>query len=122
MEMTTGTLARFKGGQIEIRNARAQVLRRGEIVNVEVIDGLLRAQFAWMAEGEGGLPAKSWVACDAHPLSTLLRPYVPSLEGDRIKLYSAFAGEVVMFYPPGDDELLDPSKVRGSNVRRLVAV
>lgn len=122
MELTTGVLAQFVGGQIEIQNPGEGYLYRGEIASAIVEGGKLRVTCAWLAQGEGYPPLPSrWINAPAR----VNRDYVASLEicrvgeiepcheeGERLIMQLSFVGEIIVFFTP-DASRLDRSKVIG---------
>lgn len=119
MQVTTATLQRFVGGQMEIQNQGEKYLYRGEINTIAVEDDELRVTFTWIAKGEGFPPLpKRWVVTAARPYAvSLLIVAVSDIGpgqdgGNRISGYAAIAGELFVLYPP-DGSKLDPAKVVG---------
>lgn len=120
MQLTTESVAPYKGGQMEIQNRGEGYLFRGEVETIVVEDNELRVRFAWLAKGEGFPPIPNkWVKNDR-------LDYVASLDiysagdigpgsdggGNRLNLCSQIIGEVVVLFPP-DGSKLDRSKIEG---------
>lgn len=121
MQLTTQTVAPYKGGQIEIQNAGEGYLYRGEVADIDIIDNELRVKLAWLAKGAGSPLLSRWVKDDPRDYAASLEIYSASNIGpsgdetggsDRICLNSAIIGEVVVLFPP-DGSKLDPAKVEG---------
>jgi len=121
MQLTTQTVAPYKGGQIEIQNAGEGYLFRGEVADIVVEENELRVKLSWLAKGDG-LPFPSrWIKDDPRDYAASLEIYSASNIGpsgdetggsDRICLNSAIIGEIVVLFPP-DGSKLDPAKVEG---------
>ncbi|MFA6536279.1 MAG: hypothetical protein WCT25_02475 [Candidatus Paceibacterota bacterium] len=132
MRLTTQTVARFIGGQMEIQNPSEGYLYRGEIqtATVEESANELHVRFAWLAKGEGFPPLpKSWVnAPEDLDYSASLEIYTVSdigpsghIDGDhRLCLNSSITGETVILFPPNSSKL-DPDKVKGLRLPEKVA-
>ena len=122
MELTSGTVAHYIGGQLHVRNRGECYLYCGEIktATVESTESgkLLKITLAWNAEGEGyPHPIRRWVnntnlAYEAR----LRRQLVTDLQDGCISLHSPDTGEVAVLFPPNDRQL-DPSEVEGLSVR-----
>lgn len=128
MELSTGVLAAYVGGQMEIQNPGEGYLYRGEIAAIEVKgdnpeEQELVAQFKWLAKGEGYPPLPtSWVKADrlddyvARLMIYAVTNIGPSGDeiggGDRLCLNSSIVGETVILFPP-DGSKLDPATVEG---------
>lgn len=128
MELTQGTVDGYVGGQMEIQNEGEGYIYRGEIKTIAIENNELRAQFKWLAKGEGypPLPHK-WVKDDQLDYTASLEIYSVSNIGptghgtggsDRICLNSPIVGETVVLYPP-DGSRLDPSKVEGLELQAI---
>jgi hypothetical protein len=122
MLLTTETLQRFVGGQMEIQNQIEQYLFRGEIARISVQGENLEVQFAWFAKGEGypRLPYR-WVNDENLSYSlTLLQGFTsvsdigpgPKGGGSRINITSIVSNEMIVLYPPGGSKL-NPTRVEG---------
>lgn len=122
MRLTTQTVQRFKGGQMEIQNQNERYLYRGEIETIAVENNALQVKFAWLAKGEGFPPLpKKWVRDDRLDYAASLEIYSASDIGSsghetggdsRICLHSPIVGETVVLFPPNGSRL-DPAKVEG---------
>lgn len=122
MQVTSEMLARFVGGQMEIQNQGEGYIYRGEVKTIAVENNELKAQFAWVAKGEGFPPfPNKWVKDDNLDYAASLEIYSASNigpsggevgGGDRLCFNSSIVGETVVLYPP-DGSKLDPAKVEG---------
>ena len=119
MRVTTGHVARFVGGQMEIQNKGEGYMFRGEIQKIEVAEAEneLRVKFAWIAKGEGYPPLpKRWVRDEQVDYAASLEVYTASdigpseTGGSRLCFQSSIVGETVVLFPP-DGSKLDRSKV-----------
>ena len=124
MQLTTQTVARFIGGQMEIQNQNEGYMFRGEVKTIAVENNELKVKFAWLAKGEGYPPfPKKWVNEDNLDYGASLEIYSASdigpgstddgIGGDsRLCLNSSIVGETVVLFPPNGSKL-DPAKVEG---------
>ena len=122
MQLTTQTVTRFIGGQVEIQNQDEGYMFRGEVKTIVVENNELRVKFAWLAKGEGYPPfPKKWVSDDNLDYVASLEIYSVSdigssghdVGGDsRLCLNSSIVGETVVLFPPNGSKL-DPAKVEG---------
>lgn len=119
MQLTTQTVERFRGGQMEIWRDNENCLYRGEIESIAVEDNELRVRFAWLAKREGFPPfLKKWVKDDHLDYAANLTVYSVSnigfgFDGNRkLGLRLVFVNETIMLFPPNGDKL-DSSDVEG---------
>ena len=113
MQLSSETLARFKGGQLEIQNKNERYIFRGQIENVVVEDNIVKVKFAWLAKGKDGFPPCRWIKDDNLDYAASTKIYFASEIGDgRIAINSPIVGEMAVFFPP-DGSKLDPAKVEG---------
>lgn len=119
--LTTKTLQRYVGGQLEIRNfvriTADSYSYRGEIATIVVENNTLYVKFAWVAKqvelATLTLPGR-WVKCDPIGFAVDLNIYRANRYGNGIiSLDSRAIGEIILFYPPNDRNKLDPSIVEG---------
>ena len=115
-------MATIIGGPVKIQNAADRYLFRGEINELIVRGGELRAKFNWLARAQG-FPAavKGWIKEDLQTYAASLEIYTISNigpsgggmgGGDRWCLTSFIAGETVTLYPMNGSRL-DPARVIG---------
>jgi hypothetical protein len=119
-DVTTESMARFKGGQLEIQNEIERYLLRGEIGEITVEGDQLTIRFAWLAKGEGFPPLPNRWVRDSNldyslPLMegfTGVSDIGPSSEGggNRLAINSVVSNEMLVFFPP-DGSKLDRAKV-----------
>lgn len=114
MEITTETLSRFVGGQLEIQNQNEGYLYRGEIESIEVDNDSIKVKFAWLAKGEGYPPLpERWVNDENldYVVSRMLSSASDIGDG-RVSINVSIVWELLVFFPP-DGSKLDPAKVEG---------
>lgn len=126
IQLTPEIVSEFIGGQMEIQNESEGYIYRGEIKTITVENNELRAEFIWLAKGEGSPPLPDrWVKDERLDYMASLDIYSVSNIGptgneiggsDRISLLSPIVGELVILYPP-DGSKLDPSKVEGLDLQ-----
>jgi hypothetical protein len=113
MQLSTETLGRFKGGQLEIQNQKEDYIYRGEVATVEVVDKSVKVKFAWLAKGKNGFPPDGWINDDNLYYAASTEIYFARELGDgRVVMNSPIVGEIAVFFPP-DGSKLDPAKVEG---------
>lgn len=116
MQLTTETLQRFVGGQLEIHNPDEHYLYRGEIESAEVEPGgvgdkgTLKIRFRWFAKM--GADYKWHPHPDLDYEASLYLMSAHDISDDRIHYSLMFVGESGTFYPP-DGSKLDPNDVEG---------
>ncbi len=113
MIVSTETLARFVGGQLEIQNEGEYYIFRGEVETVEVVDKNVKVKFAWLAKGKNGFPPDGWINDDNLDYAASIEIYFATDIGDgRVAMNSPLVGEFAVFFPPNGSKL-DPAKVDG---------
>lgn len=136
-QLTKEMVARYAAGQIEVQNASAGYLYRGEIDTITVEgtdeDAVLKVTLRWMVKGEGFPPLPtSWTPVDNHNYDASLQIYTAADIGDgRLSLSSFVVGETTVLFPPGystfnpniPDTTTEPSKLNDDEwetLRKLV--
>jgi hypothetical protein len=114
-------IARYPGGQAEIKNQLEGYLYRGEIETINIADGQLQIKFKWLAQAQGFPPSpEQWINNDNLFFTWSPKPFNeindigPDASGGGHKLYisSFISGIVVTIFPP-DGSKLDPAEVKG---------
>lgn len=112
MQLTTNSIAKYIGGQMEIQNQGENYIYRGEIKTIAVEDDTLKVGFVWLAKGDS-LPPTKWQNHDDLDYATSLGIcHVFDIGDDRIALHIPIVCELTVLFPPGGSKL-DPSKVEG---------
>lgn len=126
MKLTTESLARFVGGQIEIQNEGEGYLYRGEVKEIAADDSQLIVQLAWMAKSDGYPDShKKWVRDDCSDYTASLEIYEasdigPGTKGSgRIMLVSRANHEIVVLLPSDSSHFLDPKHVEGLRLAQV---
>tara|TARA_Y100000310_G_C20623906_1_gene784808 strand:- start:496 stop:870 length:375 start_codon:yes stop_codon:yes gene_type:complete len=123
MELSTGDLQRFVGGQLEIQNPGDGYFFRGEVEKVSIegegFDAELVVRFSWLAKASGESPVPgNWENHDDLDYGVSLLIAAPSDIGDnRLCLNMASTGELAVFFPP-DGSRLDPARVKGLELEK----
>ena len=118
--LTTETLQRYVGGQLEIRNyvrtLAEPYLYCGEVATIVVENNTLYVKFAWVARNVGltlPLLTSRWVKHDNLSYAVDLRLYRANRVGEGpLALTSRALSEIALFHLPNDRQL-DPSNVEG---------
>lgn len=116
VELTTETLERFIGGQLEIQNQIARYVFRGEIKSISLEGDVVKVTFSWLAESKEGYPPLHWVKSNMLEYRANTSIYrANEIDDGRVAMSSPVTGEVVIFFPP-DGSKLDPKKVEGLTI------
>lgn len=110
----------YVGGEMEIQNQNEGYIFRGRVKSFVIDDGVLRIQFAWLAEGKGILPI-GWKIVDRKEYSLYLDlcavsgigPSSEHIGGEeRICFNCPAIGELCVLFPP-DGSRLNKEKIEG---------
>ncbi len=120
MLLTTESLKRFEGGQLEVQNEDEGYVYRGKIDKIRVENNRLFIVLRWNARGDQ-FPPKKWVNDEnlLYNISLVIytsRDIGPSdhpIGGDnRLSLHCPYTGELAVLFPPNGSKL-DPQKIEG---------
>lgn len=112
--ITRKLLAKYVGGQMEIKNYKSGSLSRGQVKTIVLQKEKIDVEFDWLAKNEGTPEnPKGWVKSDPSWSYVLpLKHFSVSNIGDNLRLETSDTGEVFTLFP-SDGERIDPAMVAG---------
>ncbi len=102
MHLDINTILPYRGGQIEVHNAREDYLFRGQINKLILKDDVLIITLAWITNARGHAQSLRWVRAEVRAHQVKLEEYelIPTQDAS-LRFQSPSIGELIILSLPG---------------------